>query len=239
MPEHTLLGFLFWRDEVLLVRRARPVWQFNVPTGLETKVRPGETVWGAMDRALQEKSGRAVTGLNWSWYVTLSHRDGSVKVLFATAPSEQPRPHVTSQDPTEPFEWVGHLALPTDVQPNLRWLIPMAFDKNRCHVTEVPYDWAAVKAARYRPGGAVGERHFVVTRSGPPLFGTVTATTDDSVTLTDIVFADDSDKPDAAATMTVKDEDLDVFIRYPLSERQILLVAERMLQLGKKPASRK
>lgn len=232
MANHTLLGLLFWRDEVMLVRRSRPIWQFNKLTGFEAETRPGETVWVAMARALQEKSNGPHLRLDWTCYVTLTHKVGSVRVLYAVAPPDQPRPDLTSQDPTEPFEWVNHLAMPADTVQNLRWLIPLALDKARSHVGDVAYDWSVVRASRALPAGSVGKRHLVVTRDGSPFIGMVTAAGDDGVTLTDLLLADGSEKPDAGTTMIVKDSNLDVFLPYPPTERQVLLVAERMFQLG-------
>jgi len=83
---------------------------------------------------------------------------------------------------------------------------------------------------------SVGKRHFVTTKTSGPVIGTVSSTTDDGVTLTRLMYPGDA-SPGPDASLAIGDHNLEVFIDVErLSEKQLLLIAERMYRDGVREA---
>ena len=123
-------GFLFSPDRtrVLLIRKRRPAWQAGRLNGVGGKVEPGESVWDAMRREFREEA--AVDLADWQEVLVLSGADdaGSGRgwaghFFRAFGPLDAVRAMTDEALEVHPAR-----ALPDDVIPNLRWMIPMLCD---------------------------------------------------------------------------------------------------------------
>lgn len=125
-PEFQLYvgGLLFWRDEVLLIRKQKPDFMKGKLNGIGGKIEPRESARSAMIREFNEE-----TGLNiWEWthFAKFEGRNFAIYWFKSVYPSQGPRPE--SLDPEiEKTEWVkvrdvGY----ANPMSNLLWLIHMA-----------------------------------------------------------------------------------------------------------------
>lgn len=134
-PARYVVGFLFAGDRwVLLLRKNRPAWQAGKLNGPGGKVEVGETFAEAMFREFVEEVEYAVT--TWEHFATLKgvERDGRpYEVAFFRAELTVARGNVIHSylEYDEQPEWFPINALPDDVLPKLRFLIPMAFHAQR------------------------------------------------------------------------------------------------------------
>jgi 8-oxo-dGTP diphosphatase len=123
-------GFLFSPDRrrVLLIRKRRPAWQAGKLNGLGGKIEPGESPLDAMRREFHEEAG--VDLADWEEVLQLSGTDDAGSGLSwrghffrAFGDVDQPRSMTDEQ-----LERHDVAALPADVIPNLRWMIPLMLD---------------------------------------------------------------------------------------------------------------
>lgn len=133
-----VVGFLFYvgqyapQGEVLLLRKKRPAWQAGRLNGPGGHVEVGETFAEAMFREFVEEVEYAA--LNWEHFATLkgvekdgrAYEVGFFRTEIATLAERDRVIHPTLEYDERP-EWAVVAALPADVLPNLRWLVPMAF----------------------------------------------------------------------------------------------------------------
>ena len=229
----SVVGFLFWRGQVLLVRKARPFWQAGKLNGLGGKVEEGETAVMAMVRECHEESAVVTSTMDWEYVANIEYDGGRVQFFRHFAPDSALISDVKNPDPTEPLEWHPWLNLPDDVLPNLRWLVPFCQDRAATGPVGVRYDKGIARALGDSALAAgVGKRYFVTTKTSGPVIGTVSGTNDDGVTLTGLLYPGDA-SPDPDATLAIGDHNLEVFVDVEkLSETQLLLIAERMYQDG-------
>lgn len=131
-----VVGFLFWFDQVLLIRKARPAWQRGKLNGIGGHVEPGETYAQAMEREFVEET-QINKPIQWEHFVTLrgnrsQHPAGPFEIAFYRAATFDRPPEDGSGDAaTERTELHPALALSRDVLPNLRWLVPLAYYEHR------------------------------------------------------------------------------------------------------------
>ena len=123
-------GFLFSpdRQRVLLIRKRRPAWQAGKLNGLGGKVEPGETPLQAMRREFREEAG--VNVAEWQEILTLAGPDDAGSGIgwrghFFRAFGDLDAPRAVTDEQLERHD--VH-ALPRDVIPNLRWMIPLMLD---------------------------------------------------------------------------------------------------------------
>ena len=120
-------GFAFHEDRVLLVEKLHPDWQAGKLNGIGGKVEPGEIALDAMIREFQEETGLRVD--DWRLFCRLTFASGVV--YFYTTQVDTSRGHQHVNDVGEVIAWfminehTYYRAIP-----NLRWLIPMARDKD-------------------------------------------------------------------------------------------------------------
>ncbi len=121
-------GFYFSRDfkRVALITKAKPDWQKGKLNGVGGSVEEGETFHQAMIREFQEESGVMTYTDQWHLFVSMEGMDWIVAFFRANAISD--RDDVFSTDAEEQVAWYEVNALPDNVLPNLRWLIPLALD---------------------------------------------------------------------------------------------------------------
>jgi len=123
-------GFLFSidRSHVLLIRKRRPAWQAGRLNGIGGKVEPGETFAQAMQREFREEAFLDLS--DWQPALQLSGQDDTVSsrtwsATFFRAFGDLHRARATTDEMLE-IHRVD--ALPLEVIPNLRWIIPLLLD---------------------------------------------------------------------------------------------------------------
>jgi 8-oxo-dGTP diphosphatase len=129
-PQEWVAGFLFTDDyrKVATIRKARPEWQKGKLNGVGGKVEPGETPYQAMCREWTEESG-LVSPPNWREYCCLDWKGG--RVYFFEAYSAWECNGFRYKDVDEVVNWFAiNDDLYRETIPNLRWLIPLAMDKD-------------------------------------------------------------------------------------------------------------
>ena len=121
-------GFLFSNDSkhIVLIEKLNPDWQRGYFNGVGGKIEPNESSVDAMSREFQEETGVDIPTSAWTCYAKI-HRpeDYDLDVYFAHSDLafevktiEQEKVHIVSIN-----------ELPEKLIPNLRWLIPLALDK--------------------------------------------------------------------------------------------------------------
>ena len=142
MPHFTyVLALLFTpeRDAVVLMHKTRPAWQAGRVNALGGKLHPGESPRDAARREVREEAGVDVAG--WEEFLVWDDPVYRMHALRAFDPAA--RRARTAED-QEVF-LAGTAALPAALIDNLRWLIPLALDRD----VAVP-----VRVASAAPGGS-------------------------------------------------------------------------------------
>lgn len=122
-----VLGFAFRHDAsgtVVLVRKTHPHWQAGKLNGVGGRVEEDEVPMEAMAREFKEETGADIPFNRWIHFASLSTLNGVVH-LYAANTWETDKAH-TMTDEEVVFVHKDHL--PADVMPELRWMIPMAYD---------------------------------------------------------------------------------------------------------------
>jgi 8-oxo-dGTP diphosphatase len=117
-----VVGFMFGPSEmtVLLIHKNRPTWQQGKLNGIGGRIEGDETPEEAMRRECVEEVGLDCD--SWRRFCTLSDERGwQIHFLSAVGPVVSASA-MTDEKP----EVVQVHALPFNVIPNLKWLIPMA-----------------------------------------------------------------------------------------------------------------
>lgn len=138
MQEYTC-GFVIDRGSsaVLLVRKSKPDWQAGKLNGVGGKLERHESVISGMEREWAEESGDLAM-LQWEPFCRLNFPNEVVHFLRATN-------HVISgqicndvNDVGEELAWYPFrhpdlrcLTQRDDIIPNLRWILPLAFEDSR------------------------------------------------------------------------------------------------------------
>lgn len=123
---HYVASFIFSCDggSLLLVQKLKPDWQAGKLNGVGGKLEPGEDVWTAAEREFLEEAG--FDPGHQEDYCTL--RDDHVVVTFFRGWSDAIFDAPGRNDIGERLMLVDPWLLPSNVIPNLRWLVPMALD---------------------------------------------------------------------------------------------------------------
>ena len=121
-----VLALLFSADRrrVVLMRRTRPAWQAGRVNALGGKLLAGETPLDAARREVREESG--VDAAAWEEFLVW---DDPVYRMHAVRAFDAAAADARTMEDQEVF-LADVTALPPNVVDNLRWLIPLALDRD-------------------------------------------------------------------------------------------------------------
>ena len=153
-----VVGFSFSCDleDVILLKKNRPVWQAGRLNGVGGKIEPNESPLSAMQREFAEETGIVTKNDDWNPYVRLSGTVYDSAELFQIVFFW----HIASGSLSLPKEMrdeqpviigVEEVSYHPDVIPNLRWLIPLArscmegHERSSLFLIEEHYDEEALR----------------------------------------------------------------------------------------------
>jgi 8-oxo-dGTP diphosphatase len=121
-----VLALLFTADgrRVVLMRKTRPAWQAGRVNALGGKLLPGEHAIDAARREVREEAGVDVA----DWEELLVWEDPQYRMHAVRAFDDAALDAYTAED-QEVFLADAH-ALPPELIDNLRWLVPLALDRD-------------------------------------------------------------------------------------------------------------
>jgi 8-oxo-dGTP diphosphatase len=121
-----VLALLFTPDarEVVLVRKTRPAWQAGRVNALGGKLHEGEGVLDAARREVREEAGVDIE----RWEEFLTWHDAEYRLRAVRAFDARAGAAYTAED--QEVILTGIDALPDNVIDNLRWMIPLALDRD-------------------------------------------------------------------------------------------------------------
>jgi 8-oxo-dGTP diphosphatase len=124
-----VVGFLFspGLDWVVLIEKKRPKWQVGLLNGVGGHIEADELSYDAMVREFEEEAGIANT--TWKHFAIIRGKDLSVNFY---ASFDDVMGNIKQM--TDERLCITEVAkLPKNVIHNLRWLIPLALDKEVVH----------------------------------------------------------------------------------------------------------
>lgn len=127
MKEYAL-GFMFddrQHHKVLLIEKSSPEWQAGKLNGVGGKIEPNETAVEAMVREFFEETGIDTTVDDWTQRIALYGANETVHIFTAEGNTLLARQTTQKDKPIR----CDYTTLPTNVIPNLRWIIPFLLDK--------------------------------------------------------------------------------------------------------------
>jgi 8-oxo-dGTP diphosphatase len=121
-----VLALLYTMDgrHVVLMKRTRPLWQNGRVNGLGGGILEGETPAGAARREVREECGVDVP----EWTEVLVWEDAEYRMHVMRAMSSRASEARTLEDQEVFLASVD--ALPANVIDNLKWLVPLALDRD-------------------------------------------------------------------------------------------------------------
>jgi 8-oxo-dGTP diphosphatase len=145
-----VLALLFTADarEVVLIRKTRPAWQAGRVNALGGKLRNGESLLDAARREVREEAGVDVE----RWEPFLIWHDREYRLQAVRAFDDAARLARSAEDQEVFLADVG--GLPLDVIDNLRWIVPLALDRDVAVPVEVRSANPAGSGLTERPSSA-------------------------------------------------------------------------------------
>lgn len=121
-----VLALLFTADsrEIVLVRKTRPAWQAGRVNALGGKILDGESLMEAARREVLEEAGVDVP----EWEEFLIWHDPVYRLRAVRAFDDLARDARTVEDQEVLLAYVA--ALPLNIVDNLRWIVPLALDRD-------------------------------------------------------------------------------------------------------------
>lgn len=134
-----VVGFAFLRQQsrVVLIRKNRPAWQADKLNGVGGHVEDAEPRENAMEREFREETGVTIPSGRWRFFGEM-HGQGWLCYCAAVDLTVEEYALVGTMT-DERIETHDALALPEEVLPNLRWLIPMALSPEHNTYARVAY----------------------------------------------------------------------------------------------------
>ena len=129
-------GFLFSEDtkHLVLIKKINPQWQRGLLNGIGGKIEAGELSIDAMVREFHEETGVITTQTDWTYYAKV-YRPNCYDVDMYFAHTDLAFSAKTIEQ--EEVCIMALSELPNNIIPNLRWLIPLALDKEADFSTPV------------------------------------------------------------------------------------------------------
>ncbi len=127
-------GFLFTHDkkQVALIEKIKPDWQKGKLNGIGGKIEGEETIFEALSREFYEEAGWHTLPNFWTHFCTLEHCGNLVYFLKHIVTEQLLTPILTSTT-EEKVDWYNVEDIinnKLNIIPNLKWLIPVALDKD-------------------------------------------------------------------------------------------------------------
>ena len=124
-----VVGFLFSenRENVVLILKLRPVWQKGLYNGVGGKVEQAESPEVAMVREFYEETGVKTKTDEWSNYAHIVRPSGYDLHVFSAFSDQL---YAVRSVEREVVEFFNVSNLPQNLISNLKWLIPLALDKD-------------------------------------------------------------------------------------------------------------
>lgn len=121
-------GFLFTKDSehVVLIKKLNPEWQRGFFNGVGGKIEANEQACDAMAREFEEETGVVINPEEWVCFTSI-HRPGFYELDVYYAHSDLAFEAKTIE--AEEVHLLKVAELPSNIIPNLQWLIPLALDK--------------------------------------------------------------------------------------------------------------
>ncbi|MBA6224278.1 NUDIX domain-containing protein [Colwellia sp. MB02u-18] len=121
-------GFLFSQDasHLVLIQKKNPPWQCGLFNGVGGKIETNELSVDAMVREFIEETGVQTHKADWTCYAKI-YRPHCYDVDVYFAHSDLAFSAKTIEQ--EPVHIIKLTELPSNIIPNLQWLIPLALDK--------------------------------------------------------------------------------------------------------------
>ena len=125
---HYVLALLFTPDRrrVVLMRKTRPAWQAGRVNALGGKLAPAESPAAAAEREVREEAGVHVPAAAWEEFLVWD--DAVYRMHVVRAVHEAAAGARTAEDQEVFLAEVD--ALPAELIDNLRWLVPLALDRD-------------------------------------------------------------------------------------------------------------
>jgi len=119
-------GFIRDKDNIALVRKNKPTWQAGKLNGIGGGIEPGEKAHDAMPREWQEETGMVFD--DWKLFAELCFDEAAVHFFKATV--EQLPTFPAINDIGEAIEVHNYESVVRSCStiPNLKWLLPLAFE---------------------------------------------------------------------------------------------------------------
>ena len=117
-----VVGFLLNGDEVCLIEKTHPDWQKGKLNGVGGHIEKDEVPAGAMCREFAEEAGVYIS--SWRLFTTLHYPDCDLYCFECHCGNETASQVETKTD--EKIGWYSTRQLPSNIIPNLFWIIPMA-----------------------------------------------------------------------------------------------------------------
>lgn len=133
MKRESVVGFMFasGTSDVLLIEKLKPVWMAGKLNGIGGTVREGEAPFEAMCLKFMEDTGRKTSAVDWRMFCTIEGIDYIVYFFKSDVMTEEEI--IASFDENSVGEALTLglcIAMSNTIVPDLRWLIPLALDKD-------------------------------------------------------------------------------------------------------------
>ena len=127
VTDRMVLGFVFDEnlEKVLLIKKLKPEWQNGLKNGIGGKVESFDSsVFDSIHREVLEESALDIS--EWKLVGSMNGQEGWRVDVFCTVYGGLYSD--ASSVTKEKVEWHDVDRLPSDIIPNLRWLVPMCKD---------------------------------------------------------------------------------------------------------------